>query len=389
MSNPAAHVAAADGPDAPGRAYGRTLITWLGAFALWTAIALVFATQLYFAGLPWAQALSWTLPRWYSWGLVTPAVFWLDRRLAASSSLPVRVALHVPLGAVWTTITILLRLAARPVRGAVLPNDFGAYFLDRFYSDLPIYAVIAGVSFARQYAAQVRRSTREAHELALRTTDLEKRLVESRLQSLRAQLHPHFLFNALNTISAFTESNSRLARQLMAQLGDLLRASLDHTARPLVTLGEELTFLDDFLAIETARFEGRLHVSVRAGDEVLPLLVPSFLLQPIVENAIRHGVGPRLSGGRIEVTATRDDIALTIRVRDDGVGLPAGWRFERDAGIGLKNVAARLEHLFGPRGRLSLVPLAPAGIEVRIELPCSATAGAIRPAVLATSDTTV
>ena len=150
--------------------------------------------------------------------------------------------------------------------------------------------------------------------------------MESQLQSLRAQLQPHFLFNALNTISAFTETNPQMARRLMAQLGDLLRASLTHAAQPLVTLGEELTFLDDYLAIESARFEGRMHVSVRADDDLLPVMVPSFLLQPLVENAIRHGVGPRLSGGRVEVTATGAPSALSLRVRDDGVGLPPDWQ---------------------------------------------------------------
>ena len=167
-----------------------------------------------------------------------------------------------------------------------LPADFNAYLLDRFYSDLPIYAVIAGISFARLYAAQVKRGIREAHELALWTADLERRLVEARLQSLRAQLQPHFLFNALNTISAFTESNPQMARRLMAQLGDLLRASLRHTAQPLVTLGEELTFLDDFLAIESARFEGRLQVSVHADDDLLPRMVPG--LPPSAARRERH-----------------------------------------------------------------------------------------------------
>jgi two-component system, LytTR family, sensor kinase len=341
----------------------------LGVFVLWTALAGVFATQLYFAGLPWAVALAWTLPRWYSWGLVTPFIFRLDRRLAAAASLPVRVALHVPLALVWTAVTIALRLAARPLRGSPLPDNFHIYLLDRFYSDLPIYAVIAGVSFARLYAAQVKRGIREAHELALRTVALERRLVEARLQSLRAQLQPHFLFNALNTISAFTESNPKMARRLMAQLGDLLRASLRHTSQPLVTLGEELTFLDDFLAIESARFEGRLNVSVHADDELLPRMVPAFLLQPIVENAIRHGVGTRLSGGHVEVSITAKGRALSIHVRDDGVGLPPDWSFDRDAGVGLRNVADRLEQMYGTSSLLRITAVATGGVDAQIDLP--------------------
>jgi len=349
------------------RVEGRLKI-WFGAFLLWTAVAGVFATQLYFAGLSWQRSLAWTLPRWYAWGLVTPGIFWLDRRLAANTSFTTRVILHVPLGAIWTSATIVLRLLSRGVRGAS-PPSYSQFFLDRFYSDLPIYAVLAGISFARQYADQVKRRTQEAHELALRTTELEHRLVESQLQSLRAQLHPHFLFNALNTISAFTESSPQTARRLMAQLGDLLRASLRHAAQPLVTLGEELTFLDDFLSIESARFEGRLRVSVSVEDDLLSLMVPSFLLQPIVENAIRHGVAPRLASGHVEVTASRDRSTLRLCVRDDGLGLPAGWSFENDAGVGLRNVAARLEHLYGRKGQLRIAPVASGGVEVQIDVP--------------------
>jgi two-component system LytT family sensor kinase len=346
----------------------RMIRVWVGAFLLWTVIAIAFASQLYFAGLSWSQALSWTLPRWYAWGMVTPGIFWVDRWLSGKVTLPVRVGLHVPIGIAWTLVTIVLRAANRMI-GGTFPDDLVEFALERFYSDLPIYAVLAGISFSRIYAAQMRQSAEAAHEMALRTTDLERRLVESRLQSLRAQLQPHFLFNALNTISAFTESNPQTARRLMAQLGGLLRASLRHTSQPLVTLGEELTFLDDFLAIEAARLEGRVRFSVKADDDLLGIQVPSFLLQPLVENALRHGVGARLSGGQVTVTATGNRSALAIRVRDDGVGLPAGWVFERDAGVGLRNVAARLEHLYGKPGLLRVVPIESGGAEVQIDLP--------------------
>ncbi len=346
----------------------RVFLGWLGAFALWTAIAGVFATQLYFAGLSWQQALAWTLPRWYAWGIIAPAVFWLDRRLEPVASAATRVALHFPLAIMWTSATVALRWMSRELRGTA-PADFRGFYLDRLYSDLPIYAVIAGVSFARLYAAEARQRAHEARELAMQRTELERRLVESQLQSLRAQLHPHFLFNALNTISAMTETDPPRARRLMAQLGDLLRASLRHTAQPLVALADELTFLDDFLAIECARFEGRLHVAVHANEDLLAASVPSFLLQPLVENAIRHGVAPRLSGGRIDVAATADPRTLTLRVRDDGVGLPAGWTFERHAGVGLRNITARLGHLYGDRAGLAVTPIDGGGVEVRIDLP--------------------
>ncbi len=123
---------------------------------LWTALGVVFATQLFFAGLPWSQALAWSLPRWYSWGLLTPAVFWLDRQAGRRWPLAARVALHFPLGVTWSLAAILLRLATRPLRGAETPTDLTAFVLERFYSDLMIYAVIAGISMARDYAQQVR-----------------------------------------------------------------------------------------------------------------------------------------------------------------------------------------------------------------------------------------
>jgi signal transduction histidine kinase len=326
----------------------------------WTALGVFFATQIYLLNrsTPWTTALAFSLPRWYVWGLLTPAIFWVDRRLGATCSLKVRVAWNVPIGIAWTCLSLAIRLLTRPLRGSPQIPTVTAFFLERFYWDLLIYAVIVGVSISRDYAFQVREQERQSHQLALEAADLERRLVEARLEALRAQLHPHFLFNALNTISAFTDTNPRIARRLMEQLGDLLRASLTHAAQPLVTLGEELTFLDDYLAIESARFEDRLNVTVRVSDDLLHLNVPSFLLQPIVENAIRHGIAPRLSGGHVDVTATRTDSMLTLRVQDDGVGLPPAWRFEERAGVGLRNVASRLEHLYG-RGDLLRVDRIP------------------------------
>jgi signal transduction histidine kinase len=349
----------------------RTLKLTFGAALFWTALGVFFASQIVLLEprVPWGVALSFSMPRWYVWGLLTPLILWLDRRIGRGQSLSTRVALHVPLGIAWTLLSIVLRLVTRPLRGSPWPPNIAAFFIDRFYWDLLIYAVIAGVSISRDYAEQVRASEREAHRLAMQTADLERRLVEARLQSLRAQLQPHFLFNALNTISAFTETNPQTARRLMEQLGDLLRMSLTHAARPVVTLGEDLTFLDDYLAIETARYEGRLTVSVRVDDALLDTRVPSFLLQPLVENAIRHGVAPKLAGGHVDITASRDGSRLKLRVRDNGVGLAPGWEFPRDGGVGLTNVASRLEHLYGRSDLLAIVPAAGGGVEVRLDLP--------------------
>lgn len=277
--------------------------------------------------------------------------------------------MHVPLGIAWTLLAITIRLLTRPLRESPWPPSVTTFFLERFYWDLLIYAVIAGISIARDYARQVKERDDAAHTMELRTTDLERRLVEAQLQSLRAQLRPHFLFNALNTISAFTETAPQTARRLMERLGHLLRASLRHAMTPEVTLGEELTFLEDYIAIESARFEGRITVSVHLSEDLLSVMVPGFLLQPLVENAIRHGVSKRLSPGHVEVAASRDGSLLTLRVRDDGVGLPPGWQFSRDAGIGLRNIASRLEHLYGRSDIFRLVPATPQGVEAQIDLP--------------------
>jgi hypothetical protein len=345
-------------------------VAW--AFLFWTALGVFFAAQLHFAGLSWQVALEWSLPRWYTWGLFTPAIFGLDRRLIDRLALGWRIVLHIPLGMAWTAAAILLRLVTRPLRGAPWPEDVAVFFLERVGPDLTIYIAIACVSLVRAYASQMNARVRQAQDLAM---SLERRLGEARLQNLRAQLQPHFLFNALNTISALTESDPPLARRLMAQLGGLLRASLAHTARPLVTLAEELTFLDDYLTIESARFGDRIAVHVDVEEDTTDMLVPSFLLQPLVENALRHGVGPRLTGGRIDVSAARNGSGLILRVRDDGVGLRPDWDLDAHAGVGLSNLRSRLEHLYGSGSRLDIAPIAAGGVEVRVTIPAAPSAG--------------
>lgn len=346
----------------------RLQIVFLGGL-FWTALGVLFSSQLYFAGLRWGVALADSMPRWYTWGLLTPAIHWVDRRLGRNCSFAARIAWNVPLGIVWTCLSIAVRLVTRPLRGSPPIVNLKFFFLDRFYSDFLIYAVIAGVSISRDYASQVGQRERQTSELAIEAADLERRLTEARLESLHAQIHPHFLFNALNTISAFTETDPQTARRLMERLGDLLRASLTLSSRPFVPLIDELTFLDDYLAIESARFEGRVTVTVHADDSALNIMVPSFLLQPLVENAIRHGVVPRLSGGHVEVTAVRGESALKLRVRDDGVGFCSDWEFERNAGIGLRNVASRLEHIYGLTNLLCLESVASGGVDVQVDLP--------------------
>jgi signal transduction histidine kinase len=344
----------------------------LWSVLLWTALALLFASQIYVVRdgqVSWTQALAWVVPRWYVWGLLTPGIVWLDRRIGAGRTFAERIAWHVPLGLGWIFVSISIRLLIDTYIIPAGPTTVGRFFLERVYLDLFVYAVIAGMAIASDYASQTRQRESEAHRLALQTADLERRLVESQLQSLRAQVQPHFLFNALNTICAFTETDPATARDLMQKLADLLRASLRHNSDPFVTLGEELTFLDDYLQIESARFDGRITVAVDAAEDLLDVRVLSFVLQPLVENAIRHGVAPRAAGGHVHVAATHTGSGLALRVEDNGVGLPSGWRFARDAGVGLRNVSARLQHLYGRDDLLRIAPLASGGTAVHVEVP--------------------
>jgi LytS/YehU family sensor histidine kinase len=204
----------------------------------------------------------------------------------------------------------------------------------------------------------------------LRLERLEHSFSEARLNALRMQLDPHFLFNALNTISSQVERSPRLARNMIEHLGDLLRLSLDARDRQEIPLAEELAFLDHYLAIQKIRFAENLRIEIQVSPEVKYALVPCLIVQPLVENAIRHGISSRASGGTVTVIAERGPNQVEIRVADDGVGLPPGWTLETSAGMGLSVTRERIVGLH-PDGnsRFSVGPRAGGGTEVEISLP--------------------
>ena len=334
--------------------------------AFWTAIGLFFASQS--APMPWGGGFVMSMPRWYVWGLLTPLIWRTDRLLASGRSRNVRLLIHAPLGVVWTLFAIGILYALQPVLSGGYPDSVFFFVVQRFQLNLLIYGVIAGVIVARDYAQQAQGREREATRLSVRAAQLERSLVEARLETLRSQLHPHFLFNALNTISAFTEQEPRKARRLMAHLGDLLRSSLDHAAEPEITLRKELCFLEDYLEIERARFEDRVTVRVEVDETTLDALVPTFLLQPLVENAIRHGITACNERGTVEVSIRRLAGQLLLRVCDDGVGLPAGWRPD-GKGVGLRNTAARLQELYPDAHSFAVTGAPTGGTLVEIVIP--------------------
>ena len=210
------------------------------------------------------------------------------------------------------------------------------------------------------------------HYLAseLRLARMERSFSEARLNALRMQLDPHFLFNALNAISAQVERDPRLARTMIEHLGDLLRLSLDARDRQEIPLAEELAFLDHYVAIQKIRFAENLRIDIQVNPDVKYALVPCLIVQPLVENAIRHGISRRASGGTVTVTAARGANQVEIRVVDDGVGLPPGWRLETSSGTGLSVTRERILGLH-PDGssRLAIRPRNGGGTEVEIALP--------------------
>ncbi len=309
-----------------------------------------------------AMSLMTALPRWYVWGALAPFIIWTDRRFAARSrTLTRRLLLHLPASLVWTSVFVLALFVVNVIlSGQPLSVPSLADFWGTFQWNIQVYWLIVGGWLAWDYY-------RESRNRELKATQLEKLLAEARLQTLQTQLQPHFLFNALNTISAFVERNPKGARRMIEHLGDLLRFSLDRSARQETTLQEELAALDHYLAIQRVRFEDHLKVSVVVEPETLSAAVPGLILQPLVENAIRHGATQRSSS--IEVSAWRDNGSLHLRVMDDGPGLPPSWQMSERAGIGLSNTQQRLAQLYPAAHRFSVHEAPGGGVVAEVVIP--------------------
>lgn len=344
---------------------GRILV----ALCVWTAIGAVFALPMMSAGA-WRQPLISSLAQWWSWALVTPLIFAADRRLPFTGrQLARRVAAHGLASLVFTAIYLYVFTAMRAAMGVVPWQDIqfshmfskgmAGWFL---WSDL-IYWVIAG-------ALQVYRYYERYLGSELRLERLEKSYSQARLNALRMQLDPHFLFNALNTISSHVERDPKLTRRMLEHLGDLLRMSLESKDRQEVPLSEELAFLEHYLAIQKIRFGDQLKIDVQVAPEVRYASVPSLFIQPLVENAIRHGISRRASGGTVTVTAAPVGGCLAIRVLDDGVGLPPGWTLENSPGLGLSVTRERIAGLHpGGDSRFNVQSRPGGGTAVEILLP--------------------
>jgi LytS/YehU family sensor histidine kinase len=281
-------------------------------------------------------------------------------------------SIHLAASGVFAMLWMALRAGLEQwlTRDALAPVTFGAAFsralVATFSFNLLIYWAIVSVSHALDISRRYR-------EREVRAIELEKRLTEARLHALQMQLNPHFLFNTLHAISALMHDNVEAADRMITRLSDLLRATLANSDRQEVSLRQEIEFLRRYLEIEQTRFGPRLTVKMEIAPDTWDALVPNLILQPLVENAIRHGIEPRAQPGIVELTTYAVNGQLRMEVKDNGVGLSAGQP-ERE-GVGLSNTRARLQQLYGAAHTFEMRGAVGAGLSVRLAIPLKTALG--------------
>ena len=307
---------------------------------------------------------------WYLWALFAPAIILLAQRVRFERRNWYRaLGLHIVSALFFSELHILAVELLRRGMAVYLERRIAMSFGWRVRMAMIQYADWEMMTYwAIVFLALALTYHRQAQERALAAARLETKLVETQLQTLQSQLHPHFLFNTLHAISALMHSNVDEADRMLSRLGELLRMTLDHVGQQEVALKDELDFLERYLQIEQTRFRDRLTVKFDVQPETLDAQVPWMVLQPLVENAIKHGIGPQSVGGVIEIVARRDDGRLTLEVRDNGVGLSQDALHALQSGIGLSTTRARLHHLFGRNYQFEFHHR-PRGVVVRIVFP--------------------
>jgi len=352
----------------------RPLVRYGLIWGVWTIVALFFTTQvyvMYYADkqpIRYGQQFLVQASSCYLWALATPLVLWLSRRFCIQRHNWLRrAAFHF--GASIAVVTVLLVghfLAFMMLMGRaeqITPlRVFGFlyYNLDRW---LLIYWSILLMSHAFSYYNSYRKGE-------LKASQLRTQLVQSQLEALKMQVHPHFLFNTLHSISALLSKDTDAARKMISRLGDFLRLTLENSGSMEVTLQQEIEFLHGYLEIERIRFQDRLTTDIRVDPEILDVRVPNLILQPIVENAMRHAIGNSTSG-RVEISAAPRNGVVRIEVKDNGPGIDIDRILDvrHGKGVGLANTQARLVGLYGDEARLELTNNPAGGLLVALEIP--------------------
>jgi two-component system, LytTR family, sensor kinase len=346
-------------------------------WGIWTFIGLVFTLQSYFTSFrsekpaPLIDSFYVQMTWSYLWALATPLVLCAATRLPIERNNWIRSALlHIPLSVVLSGCLTAIGHVSLWLYwgwGQNRPFSFermGRFVVANFSEGIGIYLLIALTSYAFSYYRRYR-------EGQLKTLQLEAQLSQAQLQALKMQLHPHFLFNTLHSISALLNKDTQAARKMITRLGDFLRLTLDNSGSQEVTLQQEIEFLSCYLEIERIRFQDRLVTHLNVAHQTLDAKVPNLILQPIVENAIRHGIAPRSTKGLIEIEAERLNGTLRIQVRDNGPGLPVHRTSDElfQKGVGLANTETRLERLYGSNHVFQFDNSPLGGLVVTLEIP--------------------
>src|SRR5579859_3328673 len=352
----------------------RRLLRWILIFAAWTFIVVTFSVQAYvFAvarGRPdsfWHEFLV-AASDWYIWAALTPLVLFFCRRVRITSdnwlsAVPVHLAIGIVISFLQLAIQVRLNYIINP--GYKMGYWRVLYFFATFkgHINLLTYGVIVALNHGFYYYEQSR-----VRELAW--SRMETDLANAQLQVLNMQLHPHFLFNTLNSISTLISEDPGTARQMVLKLSDLLRASLNKIDHPAVPLQQELELLECYITIEQTRFKDRLAIEKEIDSTALACEVPTMILQPLVENAVRHGIGKHKQTDRISIVAQRIDGRLMLEVRncigsvENGGSTPA-------RGIGLSNTRARLEQLYSSQHSFEIANREGGGVAVKLSLPAT------------------
>jgi two-component sensor histidine kinase len=346
--------------------------TALGIFSALQAYRLSSLTIKDGMDIEAGRLLMLNLAYWYVPAAITPLIFRLSGRFRLDAGHWVRgIGVHILAAVAFSLVHVACMIGSRALLWpGMFPSASVPFstFAQRMYLTnldwtLMTYSAIAGLSYALGYQ-------RESQARAVKTANLEARLAEARLKTLEAELHPHFLFNTLHAISTLIHVQPEAADRMISRLSDLLRITFARSGAARVALQEELEFLQKYLEIEETRFQDRLSVSYEIDPDTLDAEVPRMILQPLVENAIKHGVAPRNAPGRIRIVAARDGQSLRLEVIDNGVGLSGSARAKLHGGVGLSNTRARLECLYGDAQQLLFVETGE-GLTVQMRFPFS------------------
>jgi two-component system, LytTR family, sensor kinase len=343
---------------------------WALGFAVWTALAFMSVSQtavfLWSIDQPvrWSWLIQRSLADWYSCAIFTPAYFWMVRRWPLHGPARARpIAIYIAATAAFVVLKYALYV---PLLNAIRPDGTSTTLRQTltgsFISEnIAFWCLLAAVLGVEYY--------RDLREREVQAARLEAQLADARLEALTAQLHPHFLFNTIQGISTLIHRDPEAADEMLARLSDLLRHSLQRDGGHEIPLTREMELLRLYLGVVQSRFADRLTLTIRVPDTLDDALVPHFLLQPLVENALHHGIARRAGAGHIEIAAERQGDALILRVTDDGPGPAPSPRPFPAGGIGLANTRDRLVHLYGDAQRLEIGAAPQGGFQVTVSLP--------------------